>query len=138
MAASMNLIHSVEMDLRERDHEFERNVAAKDAATLCRDLYAADAQLLPPGAPALYGRPAIETFWRGLIEAGLTDVRLQTTEVRHVGALAYAVGAYSLAIKSEAGARVTDTGKYVYIYRREPDGGWKAVLDIFNSDGASS
>ena len=127
--------NDVEEQIIMRDREFERNVAAKDAARLCLDLYTADAKLLAPNAPSIQGRANIEAFWRGLIEAGLCDVKLTTTEIMHFGNMAYATGTYRLAIESAGGESVQDQGKYVYIYRCQPDGSWKALLDIFNSDG---
>jgi ketosteroid isomerase-like protein len=36
---------------------------------------------------------------------------------------------------NDAGGKpVTDKGKYVVIYKRQPDGKWKIVLDTGNSD----
>ncbi|HEU4419987.1 MAG TPA: hypothetical protein VFT55_13725 [Planctomycetota bacterium] len=29
---------------------------------------------------------------------------------------------------------ITDTGKFLVIYRRQDDGSWKVCCDIFNSD----
>src|SRR5689334_4793373 len=111
MATVNDFVHSVETDLVERDREFECNVEAKDAGKLCRDLYAPDAKLLPPGAQAIRGRSAIEGFWRRLIEAGLTDVHLNTTEISHFGNMAYAAGTYELAVRPEGREGATDKGK---------------------------
>jgi ketosteroid isomerase-like protein len=55
-------------------------------------------------------------------------------EVARSGDLAYTRGAYQLSFKSPQGTQVTDQGKYLTVYRRQPDGSWKAVEDIFNSD----
>jgi ketosteroid isomerase-like protein len=129
---------SVEQQIMEKDREFERNVAAKDAVRLCQDLYAADARLLPPNSPAITGRSGITAFWKGLVEAGLADVTLNTTEIDEFGDLVYAVGSYRLSIRPEGAEGVQDKGKYVYIYKRQPGGGWKAIVDIFNSDLAAS
>jgi ketosteroid isomerase-like protein len=32
------------------------------------------------------------------------------------------------------GKPVNDKGKYVTVYGKQPDGKWKVVVDIFNSD----
>ena len=32
------------------------------------------------------------------------------------------------------GNPVTDRGKYVVVWKKQPDGSWKAISDIFNSD----
>jgi len=29
---------------------------------------------------------------------------------------------------------ITDKGKYLTVYMKQPDGSWKAVADTFNSD----
>jgi ketosteroid isomerase-like protein len=34
------------------------------------------------------------------------------------------------------GSAVVDTGKYVVVHRKQPDGGWRLGLDIWNSDSA--
>jgi ketosteroid isomerase-like protein len=31
------------------------------------------------------------------------------------------------------GEPIDDNGKYVVVYRRQPDGGYKVIADIFNS-----
>jgi ketosteroid isomerase-like protein len=33
-----------------------------------------------------------------------------------------------------AGKPVTDRGKYVTIWKKQADGSWKVIADIFNSD----
>ena len=50
-------------------------------------------------------------------------------EVSRSGDLAYLIGAYRLAMK---GAQ--DRGKFVEVWKKQPDGQWKVVADIFNSD----
>src|SRR5688500_11609302 len=39
-------------------------------------VYAAHAQLLPPFAPPVEGRPNIAAYWQAGIDAGMTDVEL--------------------------------------------------------------
>ena len=36
-----------------------------------------------------------------------------------------------------AGDPVQDIGKYIVVYRRQANGAWQAVADIFNSDQPS-
>jgi ketosteroid isomerase-like protein len=134
MAMSIEIQNDVVEEINQKDREFERNVYTRDGGKLCRDLYAEDAKLLPPNTGAIVGRAAIQDFWQSLLDVGLADVSLDTTEVEQVGDIAYALGTYHLAIRPQGADGVQDSGKYVYIYKRQPDGSWKALVDIFNSD----
>jgi ketosteroid isomerase-like protein len=49
------------------------------------------------------------------------------------GDLAYGPGAYELTLSPPGSGAISDKGKYVVVYRRHPEGSWKAVADIFNS-----
>ena len=97
--------------------------------------YAADAVLMPPNHPLVSGKAAIQGFLQGLIDAGATGIRLDTQRIAAQGDLAWARGAYTLSMTPPGGAPVVDTGKYIVCYRRQPAGAWRAVADIFNSDG---
>jgi ketosteroid isomerase-like protein len=33
---------------------------------------------------------------------------------------------------------LTEKGKYVTVYKKQADGGWKAVADIFNADAPAA
>jgi ketosteroid isomerase-like protein len=39
-----------------------------------------------------------------------------------------------MTIKTASGPEVHDEGKYLVVYRRQQDGQWRAIADIFNSD----
>jgi hypothetical protein len=57
-----------------------------------------------------------------------------TVEVSTAGDLGYTVGTYESTLQDEHGNPVTDRGKYVTVWKKQPDGKWKVVADIFNSD----
>jgi ketosteroid isomerase-like protein len=48
--------------------------------------------------------------------------------------LAHTQGRYHLTIDDAQGGPVTDTGKFVVVWRKQPDGSWRVLADIFNSD----
>jgi len=98
--------------------------------------FADDASLLPPNAPVAAGKEAIRTVWSELVERpGLSQSTEATTvEVSSRGDLGYAVGTYESTWNDPEGNRVTDRGKWVAVYKKQPDGTWKCVLDIWNTD----
>jgi uncharacterized protein (TIGR02246 family) len=116
------------------DEEFMRLLAAGDLKQLTANFYAEDAHFLPPNLPAFVGRPAIQKALEGLIAAGVNQLILRTDKIEVSGDVTYAIGRYQSTIKPAAGAEIHDEGKYLVVYRRQPDGQWRAVADMFNSD----
>ena len=97
-----------------------------DAVAAC---YTSGAQLLPSNSDVIAGTAQIAGFWRGAIDAGIADVRLETEEVEPRGDLAVEVGRYALA--GADGGQI-DRGKYLVVWRRE-GGGWKLHRDIWTT-----
>jgi ketosteroid isomerase-like protein len=120
--------------IRRLDAEFMQAAGARDAGALVKAFYAADAALMPPNHPLVTGRTAIQGFLQGLIDGGLTSVKLETRVTASAGDLAYGRGRYTLSLSPAGATPVEDVGKYVVVYRRQADGTWRAVADIFNSD----
>jgi ketosteroid isomerase-like protein len=119
------------------DAEFMKAAKARNAAALVKAFYTPDAVLMPPNHGAVEGREKIAGFLQGLIDSGLTSIKLDTTTVASAGDLAYGQGRYTLDLAPPGGSPVQDVGKYIVVYRRQANGGWRAVSDIFNSDHPS-
>ena len=109
--------------------EFQRHANAGDAAAMTDAFYTEDALLLPPNAPQVKGKAAIRDFWKTFLAVGVSDVVLETVNVSSSGDLAYSVGKSGFTV---AGAK--QTGKYMCVYRRQSNGSYRAVADIFNSN----
>ena len=58
----------------------------------------------------------------------------QTKKYRKACPLAYVMGVYQFTQKDPQGKPVTDHGKTVEVWKKQADGKWKTVVDIFNSD----
>ena len=114
------------------DQEFVRNVEAKNAEQLVNAFYAEDAQVFPPGQPLVSGHQAIKQLWGAFVPL-LKQILLTTTRIEVSGELAYGTGTYEMTLSQPDGSTVEDRGKYVVVYRRQPDGSYRAVADIFNS-----
>jgi uncharacterized protein (TIGR02246 family) len=99
-------------------------------------VYANDAVLLPPNAPAQRGRNAIRTFWGGLLKAYTLKFEVGSDTVEGRGDLAYTVGHYRFTAvpKDKANPGMADEGKFVEILKKQPDGSWKYAVDMYNSN----
>jgi ketosteroid isomerase-like protein len=120
--------------IRQLDAEFMKAADARNAAALVKAFYDPRAVLMPPNHAAVEGRASIQSFLQGLMDSGLTSIKLETTTTASAGDLAYGRGRYSLTLSPPGGSPVEDVGKYVVVYRRQPSGAWRAVSDIFNSN----
>lgn len=50
------------------------------------------------------------------------------------GDLGFTAGSYEDTFNGPAGTRVTEKDKYVCTWAKQPDGTWKAIHDIWNTD----
>ena len=132
-------IEAEEPAIREMDVEWMNAANAKDVERLV-DLYAADASLFPPNAPIVTGKEAIRTHHSQLVEGPGFVTSLKTTNVgiSSAGDLAYSAGTSEDTINDSEGNPVTERGKWVVVLKKQPDGTWKVVIDIWNSDGPAA
>jgi uncharacterized protein (TIGR02246 family) len=121
--------------IRATDSAFASAAGAGDAAGVAAN-YLPDAQLMPPNAPTVEGREAIQKFWGGLLGAYQLRFQVVADEVEGRGDLAYARGHYTLdgTPKAKGGAPIHDEGKYLEVLRRQPDGGWRYAVDMYSSN----
>jgi len=95
--------------------------------------YAADASFYANGVPLVKGQPAIREVIAGLMSLpgfALT-VTGTNTQVSAAGDVGYITGTYELKLASGV-----EKGKYVTVWRKQADGNWRVVEDIFNADAA--
>lgn len=121
--------------IRAADTAFSTAAGAGDAAGLAA-MYLPDASLMPPNAATVRGREGIRKFWGGLIDAYRVNITLNAEEVEGRGDLAYSRGRYTLdlAPKVQGPAPAHDEGKFLVIFRRQPDGIWRLAVDMYSSD----
>jgi len=109
---------------------WENGAQAGDWAAVAA-LYHTDAILMPPNAPTATGRDAVLASLSAM--PPLTTMNLDHVEVEGAGDWAGVRGNYSMTFDTPDGP-VTDTGKFMEIRRRQDDGSWPVIRDIFNSD----
>ena len=97
--------------------------------------YADDAAVLPPNEPIANSREAIRKSVGELLTLpGLSiDWKPTKIEVARSGELAYLYGSYRVEW-DDGGKRAKDFGKIVEIWKKQPDGHWKCIVDTWNSD----
>ena len=123
-----------EQTIRELDAQWAKTAATRNLdATV--SYYSDDAVLLPPNAPIASGKQAIRASWSALLEPSITvDWRATRVDVSQSGDLAYLVGVYTLTMKNPLGKPTVDRGKLIEVFKKQADGKWKTVADMFNSD----
>lgn len=117
------------------DVDWLKAANAKDVERVL-SFYADDALLLPPNAPIATGKEAIRTVWSQFVAIPGFAINWQTTkvEVSRAGDLAYQVASFEVTVNDPKGRPVADRGKYVAVWKRQPDGSWRVITDIWNSN----
>ncbi|HTS37747.1 MAG TPA: DUF4440 domain-containing protein [Candidatus Solibacter sp.] len=121
--------------VRSADQEWMKVFAAKN---LDKSVAALDESgaVLASNAPIANGREAVAKLFTGFF--ALPDLKISwhvdRAEVAKSGELGYTSGAYEMTFSDPSGKTIPDKGKYVTIWKKQKDGSWKVLLDIFNSD----
>jgi ketosteroid isomerase-like protein len=92
--------------------------------------------VLAPNAPIATGPEAIRALFNGFYSLPALSIhwKLTRAEGARSGDLGYSTGTYQMTFNDPTGRPFTDHGKYVTVWRKQGDGTWKVVLDVFNSD----
>lgn len=124
-----------EAALRKLDEEWSKAAGAKDVEKTI-SYYTDDALILPPNSPVLKGKEAARGMWGAMFKApGFGGGWKATTiEVSQSGDLGWITGNYEISETDASGKPMTDKGKYLAVMKKQADGSWKCVADMFNTD----
>jgi uncharacterized protein (TIGR02246 family) len=123
-----------EATIKDLDAQWSKTAGARDVDGTI-SYYADDASLLPPNASIATGKASIRAAWAAfLVPGSAVSWEANKVEVARSSDLAYTLGDYQSTMKDAHGKLVTDHGKYVEAWKKQADGKWKVVADIFNSD----
>lgn len=93
-----------------------------------------DARVYPPGMPTVSGKAAIRNYVQGALAIPGFHITWTTSEA-HLspdGRLAYLLSTNAVRMPGGDGRLVTAQGRAVTVWRRDPDGEWRCVIDIWN------
>jgi ketosteroid isomerase-like protein len=117
--------------LRALQERFVRQYNAGDLDGLVETFYTEEAYLLPSNHSRVSGRSQIRQFFHDLHESGRGELSAETLQLDVSGDLAYCMGTYAF------GMPVTNRGTFLEVYRRQADGSWQMVVDMFSSEQAA-
>jgi ketosteroid isomerase-like protein len=135
MAAPNPALRSEENAIREQCKCWSAMAEKKDQNGFL-SFYAPDAVVLPQGFPAATDANSIRQVFEHLMSLPGFALTFGTTrvEVASSGDLAAETGSYRLTANDESGKPQTQHGKYMVAWKKQPDGQWKALFDMFNAD----
>jgi ketosteroid isomerase-like protein len=125
----------IEQALRDLDAQWSKDAVAKDLDKTI-SYYSEAATVMPPNAPSATTKEAIRNAWKDLLALPGAAISWKTTkvEVAQSGDIGYASGTYEFTMNDASGKPVPDRGKYLEVWKKQADGKWKCVMDIWNSD----
>ena len=121
--------------LLERDRDWSAVASEGKDVERILSFWTNDAKVFPPGAPVVVGKQAIREFVTGSLSIPGFRISWEPEEafVAPSGDMGYTIGRNHLTMPDSAGNLHTESGRGVTVWRREPDGAWRCVIDIWNS-----
>jgi uncharacterized protein (TIGR02246 family) len=122
--------------LRDADAAWEHAWSSKDFDKAVAG-YAEDATLLVPYAPAIAGRENIRANLKPFFDDRNFSVHWEAAnlEVAQSADLGYTQGNLEYTMTDPATNKlISDKAKYMTVWKKQPDGVWRVVEDMFNSN----
>jgi len=117
---------SVAREIQERLDSAIEALKREDARGAVQGLFAPDAIYVRSGA-TLVGAQAIEAMFAAAPR--IAEGWIRTTSLVVHGDLAYEVGTNSITRHTADGSTLISRGRYLSVWRRQPDGSWRIVAD---------
>jgi ketosteroid isomerase-like protein len=100
--------------------------------------YADGAYFVAPGAPPANGTTEIRKLYSDALTDHYFEVSFASDKVDASGDFAYARGHFNEKYQDRKSLKVvSDSGSYLTVYKKQPDGTWKAIEDIAAADPAT-
>ena len=117
------------------DAAWEKTYSAKDVEKSVA-FFDEQGSMLPSNAPVLNGKDAITKSLASAFKIPDYTLTWHANKVGVAGSgeLGYTSGTYEFIAKEASGKTLSDKGKYLTVWKKQLDGSWKVLLDIYNSD----
>ncbi|HKC36451.1 MAG TPA: DUF4440 domain-containing protein [Chitinophagaceae bacterium] len=94
-----------------------------------------DAVLIPPGQPIIKGKEALRKFVEGSKNIPGFSISWRSSDVHFSpdAKLAYMYGENLMSMNDSTGNKISIPGRGYTVWRKEADGNWKCVVDMWNS-----
>jgi uncharacterized protein (TIGR02246 family) len=99
--------------------------------------YADDAWVYPQNAPVAKTADQRRSVWAAFFATpGASDMSgdIERVEVASSGDLAVEYGTFEMTMKDKKGKPIDENEKYVTTWKKQADGKWKVIADIWNTD----
>ena len=112
------------------------NSAATDSMEKTLGYWADDAVVMSPGQAPIKGKAAIREMIEGSSKIPGFQISWEplSVTVSKSGDMAYMIEQNKITVNDSTGHPVTEYNKSVTIWRKEADGSWKNVVDMWNAD----
>ncbi len=110
--------------------------AATDSIEKTLSYWADDAVIMSPGQPPLKGKKAIREMIESTsrIPGFKISWKPLNVTVSKSGDMAYMIEQNQITVNDTLGKPITEFNKVVTVWRKEADGSWKNVVDMWNAD----
>jgi ketosteroid isomerase-like protein len=94
-----------------------------------------DAVLIPPGQPVVKGKEALRKFVEDSKNIPGFSISWRSSDIHFSpdGKLAYMYGENLMSMNDSTGNKISIPGRGYTVWRKEADGNWKCVVDMWNS-----
>lgn len=119
--------------LAKLDDEWSTSAASRDPRRVA-SLYAPDANAYPPNDTTAVGAIAAGKVWAAYFADPTFTISWKATYAEVAGILGYTSGTYHDSFKGKDGKVVSEKGKYLCVWKKQTDGSWMAIHDMWNTD----
>jgi len=121
--------------LRTADEKWSKIAGTKDVAAFLA-MVDESGSMLSPNTPILSGKDAVGQWATAVMSnpGFALSWKPSMVEVSASGDMGYTIGTYELKLQDPKGNLIADNGKYMTVWKKQSDGTWKVIADMFNTD----
>lgn len=128
---SIDIEHE-KMALMQADRDFAKTSVELGATEAFNMFLDTNALKLPPGQRPIRGKDNIYQQMQTSAGSYTMSWEPRESDVAASGDLGYTWGIYKITVKNKNGRDTEIHGKYLNIWKKQPDGTWKVLVDIGN------